>query len=96
MTEQEKEYPISDDIALFYTKYVAARKVRNLAIKLPFGYKKALRAATDSLTFHHIFWDRVRAVYAAEIGNKQIEYVVENQTIREHKPSDEQGSKAHD
>ena len=50
-----KEYKISEDIALLKDKANAALKMVNIAMKLPFGYRKALRAATDSEKFENFF-----------------------------------------
>jgi hypothetical protein len=69
-----KKYPISDDIALLHDKFIAAKKIRDLAIKLPWGYKKALRAAIDRVYFEKLFWKKIREVYSEEFKGKTIEY----------------------
>jgi hypothetical protein len=75
-----KEYPISDDLALLNDKHLAAKKIRGLAIKLPFGYKKAFRAATDSERFRRLFWSRVRGIYP-ELQNKNLAYDNQKQIV---------------
>ncbi|MCK4816885.1 hypothetical protein KA005_14035 [bacterium] len=82
-----EEYPISDDIALLNDKSCAAKKMVELAMKLPFGYRKALRAATDAIRFERLFWTRVREVYSPVFNGKMIEYNNMKQTVTEHMPA---------
>ena len=71
--DEEKEYTISDDIDLLMRKTNAAMKLRDLAIKLPFGYRKARKAATDFEQFKIAFWRKVLAVYP-ELKGKALRY----------------------
>lgn len=79
-TEERKEYPISDDIALLFDKSIACEKLRDLAIKLPFGYWKARKAATDAEHFNRLFWKRIRQVYP-EFNNNKLAYMSSFQII---------------
>lgn len=78
--KEHREYPISDDIALLHDKYVACEKLRDLAIKLPFGYWKARKAAADAEYFNRLFWKKVRQVYP-EFENKELSYILPSQII---------------
>jgi len=80
-----KEYKISEDIALLKDKVNAALKMVNIAMKLPFGYRKALRAATDSEKFENLFWKRVRKIYPIFYG-KAVAYDSERHTVSEYIP----------
>jgi len=77
-----EKYPISDDIALLKEKENAAKKIVEMAIKLPFGYRKAFRAATDAEKFNRLFWKRVVNVYPVLKG-KRLVYDFSNQTVTE-------------
>lgn len=79
-SEERKEYPISDDIALLHDKSIACKKLRDLAIKLPFGYWKARKAATDSEYFKRIFWKKVRRIYP-ELDDYHLKYYSYKQVI---------------
>ena len=76
----KKEYPISDDIMVLFYKHEAAKTLRDLAIKMPFGYKKALRAATDSIRFLDLFWKQIYQVYP-ELKSYRLKYDPERQVV---------------
>ncbi len=77
-----EKYPISYDIALLNDKAKAADTIVKLAMKLPFGYRKAHKAATDSIRFDRLFWKKVRDVYP-QFDNKTIGYHAYSQSIYE-------------
>ena len=77
---ETKEYPISDDIVLFSYKFLAADAIRDLAVKLPFGYRKAFKAAADSIRFRKLFWDRIQDVYP-ELKGKRLTFIREKNVV---------------
>lgn len=54
----------------------ACLKVRDLASKLPFGYKKAVRAAKDAIKERTLFWDKIYVLYP-EFKGKRLVYKTE-------------------
>jgi len=75
-----KEYPINNDIALLNDKVEAARKLRDLAVKLPFGYWKARKAAREATYFNRKFWQRIIDVYP-ELRNEDLAYRPHHQVV---------------
>lgn len=75
-----KEYPIPDELALLHDKARAAKVIRNLAVKTPFGYKKAMRAATEGITFLREFVNQVIKLYP-ELNDKKMSYSPNDQII---------------
>lgn len=69
----KKTYAVSDDIDLLSSKITAAIDLRDLAVKLPFGYRKARKAAIDVQNFRKIFWRRVFDIYP-ELRGKALDY----------------------
>uniref|UniRef100_A0A6H1ZW89 Uncharacterized protein n=1 Tax=viral metagenome TaxID=1070528 RepID=A0A6H1ZW89_9ZZZZ len=78
--KEKKKYPIPDEIALFINKAKGAEKLRDIAIKIPFGYKKALRAAGDAEHFSWKFWNSVHNLYP-ELSRKKLLYDYTSQSI---------------
>ena len=68
-----KEYLIPDEIALLHTKARAAKTIRNLAVKVPFGYKKAMIAAVQAIQFTQEFVNEIYKLYP-ELNNKRLSY----------------------
>ncbi|MFH1999804.1 MAG: hypothetical protein ABIK28_08990 [Planctomycetota bacterium] len=85
--DEEKKYVVPDEIALLFNKREAAIKLRNFYTKMPFGYKRALRAAIDHEKFTMIFWKAVRQLYP-ELNGETIEYQPHEQIIQKVKPKD--------
>ena len=49
-------YPIPDEVATINLRALAAEDVRDKCVKVPFGYRKALRAASDKIKYNRKFW----------------------------------------
>ena len=79
---KQKKYLIPDEIALLHDKATAAKNVRDIAIKFPFGYKKALRAAVDSIQFLRVFSLEVRKLYP-ELADKTFNYYPKEKYVTE-------------
>ena len=60
---EEKKYPIPEEVIDLWDKKVAAENMRDIMVKLPFGFKKARRCALDAQTFRRKFWHKVRCMY---------------------------------
>jgi len=69
----KKELLISDDMAEYFDAYHAALQLRDSAIKLPFGYKKAFKAAKDAVKNQKLFWKKVYEVYP-EVAEREFNY----------------------
>jgi len=80
MNEEKREYPVSDDIAEYFISYEAALELRDKALNMPFGYRKALKASKDIVKNQRIFWKKVRQVYP-ELKDKSLDYNRVKQTI---------------
>lgn len=63
-----KNYEVPEELRLFIDRHEAALSLRDMVIKFPFGYRKALRAATDANTFRRKFWAGINALYPELIG----------------------------
>jgi len=87
MNEEKKYVVVPEEISLLFNKAQATLKMRNHFVKLPFGYKRALRAGTDHEKFLGIFWKAVRRLYP-EFNGKNLEYLPHEQIVREIKPND--------
>jgi len=83
MDNEKKQYPVGNLIADDFTAYEAAIELRDRALKLPFGYKKALKAAKDAIKYKRIFWKNVRKMYP-EIKNSTLNYNIEKQYVYEY------------
>ena len=70
---KNKKYLIPDEIALLYTKARAAKTIRNLAVKVPFGYKKAMIAAVQAIQFTQEFVNEIYKLYP-ELNNENLSY----------------------
>ena len=71
---EEKEYEIPEEIIALWDKYHAAKKMRDILAKLPFGFKKARKCALDAETFNRKFWYKVRELYPEEFYKKGLEF----------------------
>lgn len=79
-----KDYPINDELAAIFDKSAAAMAIRDICVRLPFGYKRALRAARDEIYFERLFWKNVRELYRKDLYDKRLEYDQRKQVVREY------------
>lgn len=57
------EYPVPDEIAVFFFESIALEDVRNRYIRMPFGYKKAVKAAVGARKSGAAFWQAIYTLY---------------------------------
>jgi hypothetical protein len=69
----DQEFTISDELRDLHDKYVAYTKVRDIYVKIPFSYKKAVKAAIDAEKTKSIFWGKFFKLYPGTTG-KNFEY----------------------
>ena len=58
-----KTYPIPQEVADIMVKSYALNNLRDTYAKLPFGFKKAARAAIEAEKFRVEFWNKVYKIY---------------------------------
>ena len=75
-----KEYPIPDEIAEIHHRLVATRKNRDIYVKLPFGYKKALKLAISYERYITKFWKSVMELYP-ELDGINVSYLPIKQAL---------------
>ena len=68
------ERQVSDDIAEYFDAYHAAIQLRDEALQLPFGYKKAYRAAKDAAKNQKKFWQKIQKIYP-EVALSSFRYI---------------------
>ena len=68
-----KPYRIPDDVAAIFEEYMACTEIRDSAVKVPFGYRKAKRASRERIRAHRLFWKRVGEVYP-ELDDESLVY----------------------
>lgn len=86
MLSNQKEFPVDEELAGYFDAYHAALELRDKAIRLPFGYRKAYKAAKDAVKNQRKFWKKVYKVFP-EVAEKPFEYYRLEQVLRE-KPTD--------
>ena len=77
---EDRKYPIPDEIALLHDKAQAAKIIRDLAVKTPFGYRKAMKAAVEAIRFLRMFSKEVGDLYP-ELNKKKLEYSPKDQLV---------------
>lgn len=73
MESNNKKYYVGEDLAKIKDLYFAALSLRDVAIKIPFCYKKALRASKDAVKYDRLFGEKIRELYP-ELYGKSFEY----------------------
>lgn len=58
-----KKYDIPEELMELQYQRQAAEKLRDLYVKLPFGFKKAKKCALDAVRAQSEFWHRVPQLY---------------------------------
>ena len=79
---EEKRLPISDDMAEYFDAYHAAILIRDKALEMPFGYKKAYKAARDAVKNQKKFWKMVFKVYPEVSGEPYQYYRLEQVLVK--------------
>lgn len=68
-----KEYLVPDEIGELDARSRALNDLVNLYVKMPFGYKKAIRARIDQLKARRNFWNAIYKLYP-DIADKKLQY----------------------
>lgn len=68
-----KEYPVGNEIAELFENHYAAKNLRDTAIKLPFGYKKAFRASQAMEKYYKEAWEKIGHLYP-ELKKYDLQY----------------------
>lgn len=63
MSEAEKRYPIPAEIQELDNKKRAHEELRDLYVKLPFGFKKAMKCAILAEKYKKEYWAAIRDLY---------------------------------
>lgn len=77
----QKEYPINNEMYEVISKALAAKRVRDLAIRLPGGYQKAKKAVHEHEKLKVQFWNMVRNVWP-ELDGKNLAYFHDARCVR--------------
>jgi len=75
-----KEYPVGNEIAELFENHYAAKNLRDTAIKLPFGYKKAFRASQAMEKYYKKAWEKIEHLYP-ELKKYDLRYYRNSQTL---------------
>jgi hypothetical protein len=70
---KDKKYELPESVDLLNDKYAAADKLKNIAIKTPFGFWKARKCAREAEYFRRKFWRKVRELYP-ELDKEGLSY----------------------
>lgn len=63
MKTERKEYPIPEEILLLHDEIVAMGRLKNFYVKMPFGFKKAVKCTIKSETTRRKFWEMIYKLY---------------------------------
>lgn len=69
----KEKYEVTDEIADMFNKFLAIQELRDLYIKVPFGFKKAKRCALEAQECRSQFWQMVRELYP-ELSGYDVKY----------------------
>jgi len=75
------EYDIPEELAVLSDKLQAAEYLRDKYIKIPFGFKRAKKCATEAAYFRRKFWKGVCKIYP-ELKDKSASYNHVTQKIK--------------
>lgn len=78
--DENREYEIPEDVALLMDKKLSNEALRDLYVKIPFGFKKASKCAANVPHFDRKFWDAVFVLYP-ELKSKKLSYNVHSRTV---------------
>jgi len=67
---KKNEYTIPEEVALLMRKAEALKGLRDIYIKIPFGFKKARRCAIDHENYRARFWLKTIELYPELKGRK--------------------------
>ena len=70
----KKYYEVPAEVRFIMTEALACEKLRDLLIKLPFGFKKARGCAVESCRLRERFWEEIHALYP-ELHRKHLLYM---------------------
>jgi hypothetical protein len=84
----KKQYIVPDEIHEIWCKYTGYVDLRDIYVKRPFGYKKAVRAARDAEIARYKFWHSLRKVFP-ELTSSGLTYNAANKTVSIEQPKDE-------
>lgn len=57
------KYEIPGDVKRLYFRFVAAEKLRDVFVEMPYGFAAALKAGTVYEETRHEFWRKIRQIY---------------------------------
>ncbi len=78
----EKEYPVPDDLAKIMSESQAYENLRDRYVKLPFGFKKAIKCSLKERILTGDFWRGAYEIYP-KIKGKNITYNADTKIITE-------------
>ena len=84
----ENHFDLPAEITCFYNEYMAFQKLRDIYVKIPFGFKKAKKCAIQAENVREKFWRKIHELYP-ELKGKIIKYNLESFTVSEIRKSDE-------
>lgn len=71
------EYDIPQEVQDIFLEYVGLTELRDRYVKVvPFGYKKAAKAAKEAAKKRHLFWRRVYAIYPEILNDPSTTYEI--------------------
>jgi len=78
--KKQKMYSVPDEIHKMWGKQRGLTKLRDVYAKLPFCYKRAVRASTDQQLYELEFWTSIRKLYP-ELDEETITYHPDDRTV---------------
>lgn len=76
-----KEYPVGNELAKLHEEYKALRDLRNCYVKLPFGYKRARKAAIEAQLKLQDFWLGFSVLYPEIPKGQTLAYYPEKESV---------------
>lgn len=69
-----KTHKVPEEVMEFMYKWKGAARLRDIYVKLPFGFKKARKCAREAVRNETTFWDEIKVLYP-ELRGKFIRVV---------------------
>ena len=88
MRFEEKTYEVPEEAALLFDEYSAMDDLVKIYVKVPFGYKKAVKCQKKSTISRRKFWNMIYNLYPCLTG-KRLRYEPNEKTVYVYKEQEE-------
>ncbi len=75
-----EEYIIPEHLLLLRDKSIAANELLKIYVKMPFCYKRALKASTNEATFMRLFWSEICKLYP-DLSGRPLQIDIEKKIV---------------